>query len=188
MGSKPSNSHTDRIAHKSQTGRGHQSLGLRQYAGSVRCQITAQAEFLPREQDCRAVIANRTADENAIASVHTIHGKTRTVSAEANSGGGEVDPIAVTAADNLGIACNDRHATIARRLCERVDHAPKQRDLQALLQKYTQRHESRQRTADSKIVDRAMDGQGTDVSTREFKWLDCEPICRHDELAIAGDG
>jgi hypothetical protein len=54
----------------------HQGLGLRQHAGGVRSQITAQTEFLAGEHDRGAVVSNRTADQNAIAGAHKLQSVT----------------------------------------------------------------------------------------------------------------
>ena len=52
------------------------ALRLGQHAGRVRLEVAAQAEFLPRQHDRRAVFTDRAAHEHAIAGPHPVEAET----------------------------------------------------------------------------------------------------------------
>ena len=106
-----------RIAHETQVRDGHKSLGLGQHAGSVRVEVAAQAKFLAGQHDRGAVIADRAADQYTIAGAHLIETESDPARAEADSGGGEVDPVAFAAADHFRIAGDDRDAACCAPPC-----------------------------------------------------------------------
>jgi hypothetical protein len=69
-----------------------------------------------------------------------------------------------------------------RRSRQGTDNTAQQRDLQALLEKHAQGHETRHGTAHREIVDGAMDRERNDVAAREFERLHSETVRGHDQL------
>ena len=123
------------IVHESQPCQPHQGLRLRQHTRRVRFEVAAQPEFLARQHDRRAVVADRTADYDAIAGTHKIRCKASAARLETDARRRKVNPVAVAAADDFRIAGDYVYAAFARHIRQGVDYAAQQRDLQALFEK-----------------------------------------------------
>ena len=106
---------------------------------------------------------------------------------EANPGRREVNPIAITAADDLGITGDDVDAAFTCRVAERGYHALQQRDFQSFLEKYAERHVSRQSTADRQVVHGAVDRKRADVAARKLERLHGEAVGRYEEILSRGN-
>ena len=127
------------------------------------------------------MLSDRTADQYAIAGTHLVEREMRATRPKSNAGRRQIDPVAVAATDDFGIAGHHRDAAVARGTGERVDHAAQQRNFQALLEKDVQGHEAGQGAADRQVVDGTVHGQRTDVATWEFEGLDGEAIGRYQQ-------
>jgi soluble P-type ATPase len=135
----------------------------------------------------RTMLADRTADENAVAAADTAERETDAARPEADPGRCQVHPVAIAATDDLGITGDDGYAARPGRTAECIDHTAQQGNLQAFFQKYAERHVSRHGAAHREVVDGAVNGQRTDVAAGELERLHRESVGRYDELLISGD-
>jgi hypothetical protein len=86
---------------------------------------------------------------------------------DADAGGGDEDPVALAAINDLGVPRDQDHPGHLARLAHRADDAAQVFQRQPLLQDEGGRQELRHGAADGEVVDRAVDRQLADVAAGE---------------------
>ena len=131
------------------------------------------------------MVTHRATDQHPVTGTDAVHSQVTALGAHADTGGGQVKPATLTPGQNLGITSNYLHATCFGGGSQALHNSIKAIESQAFLDKSVQRQIKRPRAADGQVVDRTVDGQRTDVTTRKFKRFDDEAIGTHVRLTFA---
>ena len=82
-----------------------------------------EAEVLAQRHDGHAVVADRAADQDAVAGPRAVARDLHARGHHADAGGGDEDAVALALFDHLGVAGDHRHAGLARGRGHRLDDA-----------------------------------------------------------------
>ena len=135
--------------------------------GGVRLDLRREAQLLARRDNRDAVVANAAADENLIARPNVRRGEIDTVAQLADASRVDVDAIAMTAVDDLGVTRHDLDAGFLGRRRHRRAHTSQVVEQITLLEHEAAGKVARRGSACRDIIDRTAHGQMPDVSTRK---------------------
>jgi hypothetical protein len=139
-----------------------------------------EAKLLPRAQDRRTVLTNRSGDKECVSRLQRRRTRRRARQQFPQPGRIQEQAIQRPARHDLRIPGNDQHAARRRGLLQAVEHLIEHRPRQSLLDQQSQCEPPRPRAIDREIVDRPADRQRADVSAGKHQ--------RRDGVAVGGDG
>jgi hypothetical protein len=138
-----------------------------------------EAEALALRHDRHAVVAQGAGDEDGVARPRPVAGDVHALRHHADAGGGDEDAVALALLHHLGVAGDDRHAGLARRLRHRVDDALEVGEREAFFQDEAGREVQRLGARHGDVVDRAVHRQAADVAAGEEQRRDDVRVGRH---------
>jgi hypothetical protein len=122
------------------------------------------------------VIGNCAGDENTIAALDEISSQPAAGRDDADAGRRHIQPVGCASADDLRVTGDDRHAGHRGSLGHVGDHLTELADGEAFLDDERRRQPVRMSPHHGKVIDRPVDGEVTDRSTRETKRFHYERV------------
>ena len=134
------------------------------------------------------MIADGSTDQYSISGADAIRRVAPATRPKADAGRGQIDAVAVAAADNFGIAGNHRDTAVACRGRQGMNDPAQQRNFQSFFKEDVECQVMRLRAADREIVYRAMNRQRTNIAARKLQWLYGEAVGGHHQFLIGRCG
>jgi hypothetical protein len=132
----------------------------------------------------QAVVGDRSAEDDHVSRPDVLDTEVPVRAAHAHAGGVDVHAVGLAAGDDLRVAGDDLHARLVGGGRGRVQDAPQQIDLEALLENQSERDVGRRRAAHRQVVDGSADGQAPDVAAGELQRLHDVAVGREDQLPL----
>ena len=111
--------------------------------------------------------ADRTRHDHGITRPYPVRPKFDTGSQHTDSCGGDVDAVSMTAIHHLGVTRDDRDARSPGRVAHRASDEIELGEGQSLLEHHADRQVERTCACHGDVVDRAVDGEVSDVASGE---------------------
>ncbi len=130
------------------------------------------------------MVTEETIDENDVSRLRAIRRKRDTIRNDTDPGGRQKDFVARSFVHDFRIAGDDTNAGVSRRLCHRASDPAQEIDFHAFFNDRCARNVERLGASDREIIDRAANGELTDITARKEQGIDDEAVGRESN-AIA---
>ena len=146
---------------------------------SVAPEIAAELDALATREHGNTMIPDRAREQHGVAGLDAERAELDAVRDDADTRRVDEDTVGAATVDDLRVARDDRHLRTVRSGLHGVDETAQIRDREALLQDEREGERERTRSADSKVVDRAVHGELSDVASRKED--------RGDDVRVRGE-
>ena len=148
--------------------------------GRVGLDLRGQCETFAAGENRHAMVADRAVDEDFIARPGGVAADLQVVLNDADAGGVDEELVPLAARNDLGVAGDDGDRGCLRRMRHRFEDPFQIEDRQPLFENEADAERQGSGAGHRQIVDRAIDGQIADITTREKD--------RVDDIGIGGEG